>query len=120
MTMAGKRQKSETNAKAAASAQRETTMQGDTAKRWAKLAADPRFGRIDRNKTKVEIDDRFKAMLEDSDFTGEGSCSLLSSSRRELASDSHSIQVKWTNEDEKWRRKPTTFAVCIASKKTPL
>ena len=50
----------------------DAAMQGNTAKRWAKLAADPRFGRIDRQKTKVEIDDRFKAMLEDSDFTGEG------------------------------------------------
>ena len=47
-------------------------MQAGQKERWAKLAQDPRFGRIDRQKTKVEIDDRFKAMLEDSDFTGAG------------------------------------------------
>ena len=46
--------------------------------RWSKLAHDPRFGRIDRDKTKVHIDDRFKAMLEDTDFLGEGKMFFLS------------------------------------------
>ena len=53
-------------------------MQAGQKERWAKLAQDPRFGRIDRQKTKVEIDDRFKAMLDDSDFTGAGTPFLTS------------------------------------------